>query len=275
MASIFRKTALERLSSPDQLDSMLKITTPMSWVGIGAAAALAAAVVVWSFTGSIPETISAPGFVVYSYNTNTLYSTASGTVKDVLVEPGMIVEPGTPVVELYSSNGDVITIESDQNGRVSEFFVEKKTTVTPNAELFRLSPITENDMSLVCYVDLDTAKQLEAGMETAIYLNSVDSGTYGHMEGVITNVDRYVSSESALTEMLGADGQMAYAVTQNGPVAAVTCELKTDENTESGYYFSTLKGSEIELTGGEQATVQIILSESAPISMVFPMFGGN
>lgn len=275
MAGIFRKTALERLSSPDQLDSMLKITTPMSWVGIGAAAALAAAVVVWSFTGSIPDTVSAPGFLVYSYNTNTLYSTASGTVKNVLAEPGMVVEPGTPVVELSSSTGDVITIESDQNGRISEFFVEKGTEVTPNAELFRLSPITENEMSMVCYVDLDTAKQLEPGMEAAIYLNSADSGTYGHMEAVVTNVDRYVSSEGALAEMLGADGQMASAVTENGPVAAVTCELKADENTESGYYFSAPRGSEIELSGGELATVQIILDESAPISKVFPMFGGN
>ena len=275
MAGIFRKTALERLSSPDQLDSMLKITTPMSWVGIGAAAALAEAVVVWSFTGSIPDTVSAPGFLVYSYNTNTLYSTASGTVKNVLAEPGMVVEPGTPVVELSSSTGDVITIESDQNGRISEFFVEKGTEVTPNAELFRLSPLTENEMSMVCYVDLDTAKQLEPGMEAAIYLNSADSGTYGHMEAVITNVDRYVSSEGALAEMLGADGQMASAVTENGPVAAVTCELKADENTESGYYFSAPRGSEIELSGGELATVQIILDESAPISKVFPMFGGN
>lgn len=275
MAGIFRKTALERLSSPDQLDSMLKITSPMSWVGIGAAAALAAAVVVWSFTGSIPDTVSAPGFLVYSYNTNTLYSTASGTVKNVLAEPGMVVEPGTPVVELSSSTGDVITIESDQNGRISEFFVEKGTEVTPNTELFRLSPLTENGMSLICYVDLDTAKQLKPGMKTAIYLNSADSGTYGHMEAVITNVDRYVSSEGALAEMLGADGQMAYAVTQNGPVAAVTCELKTDENTESGYYFSAPKGAEVEFSGGEQATVQIILDESAPISKVFPMFGGN
>ena len=275
MAGIFRKTALERLSSPDQLDSMLKITTPMSWVGIGAAAALAAAVVVWSFTGSIPDTVSAPGFLVYSYNTNTLYSTASGTVKNVLAEPGMVVEPGTPVVELSSSTGDVITIESDQNGRISEFFVEKGTEVTPNAELFRLSPLTENEMSMVCYVDLDTAKQLEPGMEAAIYLNSADSGTYGHMEAVITNVDRYVSSEGALAEMLGADGQMASAVTENGPVAAVTCELKADENTESGYYISAPRGAEIELSGGELATVQIILDESAPISKVFPMFGGN
>lgn len=275
MAGIFRKTALERLSSPDQLDSMLKITTPMSWVGIGAAAALAAAVVVWAFTGSIPNTVSGPGFLVYSYNTNTLYSTASGQVKDVLVDMGQTVEPGTPVVELYSSTGDMITVESDQTGIVSALLVEKREQITPNTELFRLSPETENELSMVCYVDLDTAKQLENGMEAMVYLNSADSGTYGHMEAVVTNVDRYISSEAAMAELLGSDGQMSYMVTQNGPVAAVTCELKADETTESGYYFSTSKGAEIELSGGEQAVVQIILDESAPISKVFPMFGGN
>ena len=37
MTSVFRKTALERLSSPDRLDGMLKLTSPMSWLGIAAA----------------------------------------------------------------------------------------------------------------------------------------------------------------------------------------------------------------------------------------------
>ena len=275
MASVFRKTALERLSSPDQLDSMLKITSPMSWLGIGAATMLAVAVVAWSFMGTIPDLVSAPGCLVYSYNTNTLYSPALGTVKSLNVYPGERVEKGTEVMELYSPTGDVIVVESDQSGIVSSQLVSRKDEITPNTEIFRLSPITENDLSVVCYVDLDTAKQLEEGMEASVYLNSVDSGTYGHMEAVVTNVDRCASSAGAFVEILGADGQLAYQMTQNGPVAAVTCELKTDENTESGYYFSAQNGAEIKLVGGEQAAVQIVVNESAPISKVFPMFGGN
>lgn len=275
MASVFRKTALERLSSPEQLDSMLKITSPMSWLGIGAAALLAAAVVTWSFLGKIPEMVSAPGFLVYSYNTNTLFSPALGTVKSMHVYPGEYVEPGTPVMDLYSPIGDVFTIKSDQTGIVSSQLVAKGEEITPNTEIYRISPITENELSVVCYVDLDTAKKLEEGMEASVYLNAIDSGTYGHMEAVITNIDRCASSERALAELLGADGQMAYQISGNGPVAAVACELKIDENTESGYYFSTQDGSTIELSGGEQAAVQIVIKESAPISKVFPMFGGN
>ena len=275
MAGIFRKTALERISSPDQLDSMLKITSPMSWIGIGAAGALAAAVTAWAFMGSIPNTAAAPGVLVYSYNTNTLFSPAYGTVKEIFVEAGECVEPETPVMEIYNPMGEVLTITSDQSGIISGCLVSKKQTITPNEELFRLSPVTENGLSLVCYVDQNTAKQLECGMEASVYLSAVDSGTYGHMKAEITNVDRYVSSERAMAELLGADGQIAAMLTQNGPVAAVTCELQADENTESGYYFSSVRGAEVELTGGELATVQIVMEECAPISMVFPMFGGN
>lgn len=275
MAGVFRKTALERLSSPDQLDSMLKITSPMSWIGIGAAGVLAAAVVAWAFLGKIPNMIAAPGVLVYSYNTNTLFCPAYGTVKEILVEQGELVEIGTPVMEIYNPMGEVLTVTSDQHGIISGCAVMENRTVTPNEELFRLSPDTDNSLSLVCYVDQNTAKQLENGMEAAVYLNAVDSGTYGHMKAEITNVDRYVSSAGAMAELLGADGQLTAMLTQNGPVVAVSCELQADENTESGYYFSSGKGTEVELIGGELATVQIVVDEYAPISMVFPMFGGN
>ena len=275
MAGVFRKTALERLSSPDQLDSMLKITSPMSWIGIGAAGVLAAAVITWSFVGKIPNMVTAPGVLVYSYNTNTLFCPAYGTVKDILVEPGDLVEVDTPVMELYNPMGEVLTVASDQNGIISGSMVVENQTVTPNEELFRLSPDTDNTLSLICYVDQSTAKQLGNDMEASVYLTSVDSGTYGYMKAQITNIDRCASSVGAMTELLGADGQLTAMLTQNGPVVAVNCELWVDENTESGYYFSSAKGTEVELDGGELATVQIVVDEYAPISMVFPMFGGN
>lgn len=254
MAGIFRKTALERLSSPDQLDSMLKITTPMSWVGIGAAAALAAAVVVWSFVGRIPETVSAPGFFVHSYHTNTLYSTAAGQVHEILVKPRMLAEPGTPLLKLKHTDGAIISVESDQRGWISETLVKKGSQITPNTELFRLSPVTENELSLVCYVDFDMAKSIKPGMKALT----------GSMEAVVTNVDRYIASETAMAELLGADGRLAAMITQNGPAAAVTCELRLGEQEEQELF-----------SVGDQAEVQIILAEYAPISKVFPMFGGN
>ena len=40
-SSIFRKAALERLSSPEQLDYLMSITSPIAWIALAAIAVLA------------------------------------------------------------------------------------------------------------------------------------------------------------------------------------------------------------------------------------------
>lgn len=275
MASVFRKSAMERLTSPDKLDSMLKVTTPLTWVGLLAAAVLAVAVVIWSFLGSLPTTVSASGFLVSGYNTNTIFCNATGKVEKILVKEGDMVTPGTPVLTLRSVTGKDVTVTANQEGMVTSILVEEEAEVKINSELFRLSPKTDNDLVMVCYVGLDTAKKLENGMEVLVYLNSADSGTYGHMTATITNIDSYYASSTAMNEVLDSEGQLAYMLTQNGPVVAVTCELKTDSSTQSGYYFSSKKGAELTVSNGDQATVQLVLEKCAPISKVFPMLGGK
>ena len=258
MASIFRQTAIERLSSPDRLDSMLKITTPLSWVGIAAAALLSAVVVVWSVVGSIPSTAAAPGFLVGAYGTNTLYSAAAGTVSSVLVERGDAVEEGTPVLELTDPAGRRVTLTSGQRGVIASVLTGPGEEVTASAELFRLSPRTEGGLVALCYTDMDTAARVEPGMRAAVF----PAGAGGQLEARVVNVDSRFASVGAISEILGQDGQMAALLTQNGPVVAVTCELAGDAAAAG-------------LAGGEQVTVQLILDESAPIEKVFPALGGE
>lgn len=275
MSSVFRKTAIERLSSPDRLDSMLKITSPMSWIGIGAAAVLAAVVAGWSFTGSIPTTVSVPGVLTHSYHTNSLHSSASGTVTSIYVSEGEAVSEGTPVLEVHGSADTWVTVCSTQEGIVSGQFVKAGDTVYPGDEVFRLSPVTENALSLVCYVDSATAKQLENGMETTVFLDAADAGTVGYMKAAVTNIDEYRASDAAILEVLGTGSELSDLVRQAGSVFAVTCELQADEASENGYYFSGPQGSLYPVGAGETASVQIVLDECAPITKVFPMFGGN
>lgn len=270
MASVFRKTAVERLSSPDRLDSMLRVTTPLSWIGILAAAVLAGSVVFWAFTGPLPTTVSASGFLVDSYNTNTIFSNAAGIVSQMKVEPGMSIEPGDPILEIDSVTGKLVTVYADQRGIVSRLLTEVGTEVTPSSELLRISPQTENDLSVICYVDMGTARQLREGMQAKIYLSS---GVSGYLVGTVTNIDRCVTSAAAISELLGQDGQMAYTLTRNGPLVAVTCELKAAAAAACGYYFSGSGSPDLPLAAGEQVTVRITLEECTPIEKVFPTLG--
>jgi HlyD family secretion protein len=97
---IFRKVALERLSSPEQLDQLLHVTAPRSWLALAAIGLLLAGVMVWSVLGSVPTTAQGQGILIRQGGVSDLVSTADGPVREVLVAVGDEVERGQVVARL-------------------------------------------------------------------------------------------------------------------------------------------------------------------------------
>jgi HlyD family secretion protein len=60
----FRKVPLERLSSPDQIDRLITLTSPVGWISVVALGILLASVVVWGFLGSVPTRVQGAGILV-------------------------------------------------------------------------------------------------------------------------------------------------------------------------------------------------------------------
>ena len=94
MKSVFRKSALDKISSPDQLDKVLKVTSPMSWLALLGITLIIVYTVYWSFTGYLPSTVTASGVIVSSHtSTNTVLSNQKGnnvykrmnTLRDMLL----------------------------------------------------------------------------------------------------------------------------------------------------------------------------------------------
>jgi HlyD family secretion protein len=61
---IFRQVALARMSSPDQLDQVVTITSAREWLTLLSVVLVVACFVVWGFTGSLPTSTEAPGILV-------------------------------------------------------------------------------------------------------------------------------------------------------------------------------------------------------------------
>ena len=61
---LFRQVALERLSSPDQLDRLMRVTDPKTWLALAALTALTLAVVLWSVFGSVATSVRTQGVVI-------------------------------------------------------------------------------------------------------------------------------------------------------------------------------------------------------------------
>jgi len=104
----YRQIALDRLSSPEQLDQMLHVTHLRSWLALGALGVLFVIALVWSFVGSIPTNVVARGVLIRPGGLLQLYASADGSVLDVPVREGQVIAKGEPVVRL-----DQVTLQHE------------------------------------------------------------------------------------------------------------------------------------------------------------------
>jgi len=86
--SIFRQVSLERLSSPEQLDQILRVTDPKSWTGLTAIFLLLVTSIFWGYKGSITTTASGQGVIVRTGGVLNVVSRGGGLVVDLKVKSG-------------------------------------------------------------------------------------------------------------------------------------------------------------------------------------------
>lgn len=268
MAQLYRKSALEKISSPEELDKTLVVSSPASWLVLIGLTLIIFVTVTWSIKGTIPVTISSKGIIVSPISTNSVYMNESGTVVSVYVRSGVELHLGDPILTYQTGNNETKTCYSDQVGIVSEVTVSSGDMITQGNEVIRVSPTITGTQAAVCYVPLDKAKKIERGMMVQVYLDSVDSQSNGYMVGRVINIDAYATSNTGMGYVLGSDNNLVSMFQQEGAVVAVTCEFYPDD-TVSGYYWSNEKGEDITVTNGTTMTAKIVVEKVAPITKVF------
>lgn len=269
MADLYRKSALEKISSPDQLDRALKITPPLSWLALFGITLIVGAAVVWAFFGSIPVTMNVNGIIAPPSATNAIYAQESGTVSELYVSPGDPIEKGDVLLTYVSGSGGTQELISDQNGTVSLLNTASGVSFSNGEDLLRLAPDADGRQVVVCYVPLAYTVSLRENMKVQISLASVDSQSLGFMEARISNIDSFASSAAGMAHVVGSGNGLDSMFLSNGAVAAVTCVLTEDESTVSGYAWSNKNGADVVVQNGSIVSAKIILDEIPPISKLF------
>jgi hypothetical protein len=62
--SLFRKEALERISSPEQLDQLMQIVSLKDWLPLASIGFLVSLVLIWSIAGRIPIFVESKGLLI-------------------------------------------------------------------------------------------------------------------------------------------------------------------------------------------------------------------
>jgi len=98
--SMFRKAALEKLSSPEQLDVLMKVTSPRGWLALSALFAIIVVVILWSYFGAIPEKVMGQGILIKGASIREIASTTAGQIKKINTKVGDIIRQGQVIAEI-------------------------------------------------------------------------------------------------------------------------------------------------------------------------------
>src|SRR5260370_25267661 len=97
---IFRKEALDRLASPEQLDQLMQLTSPRGWIALAGLGLLLLTAVAWGLFGSIATTVDGQGVLLRSGGLTSMAAPPAGRVTEVLVHVGDEVQKDHKLLEL-------------------------------------------------------------------------------------------------------------------------------------------------------------------------------
>ncbi|MBE8955330.1 MAG: hypothetical protein SR2Q5_06660 [Quinella sp. 2Q5] len=306
---IFSQEALDKLRTPERLDTMLPITTQAGWMALVSILLLLFAVVLWSFYGAFTVKAEGMGLIMDSAGVMNVSHIANGKIAHLYVRPGMTIKRGDLIAHmeqaeqsadtrmaqygmgLASSDRDAMgrayqydakryqqdvaeDIYSDYDGIIDEVMVDVGTLVTAGTPICSVR-ITQNreDLTGLLYIPLDKGKRVQPGMTIQLAPNGADITQTGSLIGVVRSVSQYPMTIQGIQQHLG-NAQLAQWIiqAQNSSVMEVTFDLVKDPDSESGYLWTSRVGEHKPITAGSFCTGSIIIERKPPIDKVFYKF---
>lgn len=117
-ATFFRKSALEKLSTPEKLDQLIKVTGTKAWIALTTIVVAIFTAVIWSFMGTVKTKLDVIG-VVLGGDVHEVVATAQGQLVDLKVAIGNKVKKGDIIAtirqpELFQQIEDAKVVLSDR-----------------------------------------------------------------------------------------------------------------------------------------------------------------
>ncbi|WP_320782347.1 HlyD family efflux transporter periplasmic adaptor subunit [Streptomyces sp. CRN 30] len=266
----FRRQALAKLHSPEELDLPVRFARPQGWLVLSVTVLTTAAACVWAVTGSVTSTVDAPAVLTHNQGSYLLQSPVAGQVTAVVARQGERLAAGAPVLKVRTADGESVVRALDA-GRVSALAATVGQIISTGADVAAVEKVAHADDPLYAtvYVPAESAAAVSAHAAVDLTVQSVPAQEYGVLRGRVASVDRAAQSARQISAFLG-DGRLAEQFTEDGRPVAVTVRLEPSAGTESGYAWSSSQGPPFALTSMTMATGSVRLADEHPVDWLLP-----
>lgn len=302
---IFSREALDKLRSPEKLNTLIPITNSVSWMALASILFLIFAIILWSIFGAFTVKAEGMGLIMDSAGVVNITSIASGKITNLYIKEGDHIKNGDLIahieqpeqvadtqisqygVWLASSERDVINqvyqhnakqnrqsstenVYSDYTGIVDEITVNSGTVIGAGQPICSVR-LTQNRSELlgVFYVPVDMGKRVEPGMTIQLAPNGLDVSKTGSLIGVVRSVSQYPVTSENIIKTLGNAALAQWFIQNKGALIEIQFDLVKDETSPTGYLWTSQIGKQKPITAGSFCTGFIIVEREAPIERVF------
>ena len=117
---IFSREALNKLRSPEKLDTLLPITTPINWMALIAIGILLFSVVLWSIFGAFTVKVDGMGMIMDSAGVVNVSHISDGKIKQIYVHSGSKIKKGDLIARMEQPVQDADTRMAQYNIALSQ-----------------------------------------------------------------------------------------------------------------------------------------------------------
>jgi len=146
-SNIFRKVSLERLSSPEQLDLLMPVTGPLSWVALLSGIILLSVATYWGFHGQIETRVNGEGIILKQESLYDVVSLGSGRIEQLFVKVDGEIKAGQVIAILAQPELDLQIREAENQLRLLQSDLSLTQTYGGKAEELKLRYIGEQRKS--------------------------------------------------------------------------------------------------------------------------------
>jgi HlyD family secretion protein len=211
---LFRKAALDKLASPERLDVLMQVTSPMGWMALTTVAGILVGVIVWSIFGSIPERIDGQGVLLRGGANKEIRSTGSGTLASLDLKEGQMITVGQQLgtISAAGNNEEVnvarTKVQQLEQQRLSSNSDAGQTEAAAEGQIARL----RGDLELK-RLDLQRAQAEVTRLEPLFKDGGI---TAQRMEGARSQVSAAQSQITSLNGQISAEQSRARSARSGG-----------------------------------------------------------
>lgn len=201
-----------------------------------------------------------------------VYQLENQRKEDLLSIQQQINEQKLVIVSLEEKRDSNTKVISPYSGRVLETKVFTGEHVSPGTPITSLELTGDElkQLEAVIYVSVLDGKTVKPGMDVSISPSVVKREEFGFLKGYIISVSSFAVTTDKMMDILN-NQNIVNVLAGNSACIEIYADIVPDNNTLSGYKWSSSKGPPIEITSGTMISAAITVKEQAPISMVIPI----